>query len=96
MLYRKFWRLLKDLCVWQDAKYLRRKKARTVRDDRSDIMPTCVQLVSDNTKTKKINMDVLYTLPCRKLGDGTPVMMETIVTTYQHLMLNCFRDKYTV
>ena len=53
MLYRKFWRLLKDRCVWQDAEYLRRKEGRTVRDDRRDIMPTCVQLVSDNEAVTK-------------------------------------------
>ena len=45
-LYQKFWRLLKDLCVWQDEEYLRRKEARTTRDDRRDVMPTCVKLVS--------------------------------------------------
>ena len=41
-LYRKFWRSLKALGVWHDEDYLRRKEARTVRDDRRDIMPDCV------------------------------------------------------
>ena len=41
-LYRKFWRCLRGLGVWADEEYLRRKEARTVRDDRRDIMPDCV------------------------------------------------------
>lgn len=42
MLYRKFWRCLKALGVWQDAEYLQRKEFRTARDDKRDIMPDCV------------------------------------------------------
>ena len=42
MLYRKFWRCLKNLGVWQNGEYLRRKEVRTARDDRRDIMPDCV------------------------------------------------------
>ena len=41
-LYKKFWRSLKDLQVWNDGEYLRGKEMRTVRDDRRDIMPNCV------------------------------------------------------
>ena len=41
-LYRQFWRLLSDLGVWRDPEYLMRKERRTVRDDRREIMPTCI------------------------------------------------------
>ena len=47
-LYRDFWRLLRDLCVWNDQEYSRRKETRTVRDDRREIMPTCIIMVSIN------------------------------------------------
>ena len=40
-LYRKFWRTLKGLGLWEDEEYLR-KELRTTRDDRHDIMPDCV------------------------------------------------------
>jgi len=51
-LYRMFWRLLNDLCVWQDPEYLRRKERRTVRDDRRDILPPCIiQVILHNTCT---------------------------------------------
>ena len=42
MLYRKFWRTLKTLGLWQAEEYLSRKELRTVRDDRRDIIPDCV------------------------------------------------------
>ena len=45
MLYTKFWRLLADLCVWKDEEYIRRKQARTTRDDKREVMPKCVQQV---------------------------------------------------
>ena len=46
-LYRMFWRLLKDLGLWADEEYLARKEARTVRDDKREIMPRCVITVRD-------------------------------------------------
>ena len=42
VLYRKFWRTLKGLGLWEDAEYLRRKEMRTTKEDRRDIMPDCV------------------------------------------------------
>ena len=44
-LYRMFWRVLRDLGLWRDNEYLQRKKQRTRRDDRRDILPTCVTMV---------------------------------------------------
>ena len=40
---------MKDLGVWDDEEYLQRKEARTVRDDRHDIIPKCIITVSDIT-----------------------------------------------
>ena len=42
MLYKKFWRTLKDLKVWRDEGYLLRKEERTARDDKRDIIPDCI------------------------------------------------------
>ena len=42
VLYRKFWRTLKTLGLWQAEEYLMRKELRTVRDDKRDIIPNCV------------------------------------------------------
>ena len=41
-LYSKFWGTLKDLGLWRDEEYLRRKENRTRRADRRDIIPTCI------------------------------------------------------
>ena len=41
-LYRLFWRLLKDLGVWRDEEYMKRKEERTARDDRREIIPLCI------------------------------------------------------
>ena len=41
-LYRMFWGLLTELCFFKDPEYLRGKERRTVRDDRREILPTCV------------------------------------------------------
>ena len=48
MLYKKFWRTLKDLGVWQDPEYLKQKVQRTARDDQRDIMPDCVLRVREH------------------------------------------------
>jgi len=50
-LYRKFWRLLKDLGVWRDREYLMRKAAKTSREDRREIIPDCVIKVSSIPET---------------------------------------------
>ena len=42
MLYRKFWRCLNAIGVWQNEEYLTRKELRTTRGDKRDIMPDCV------------------------------------------------------
>ena len=44
--YYMFWKVLKDLGVWRDEEYLRRKQDQTVWDDRRDILPHCVIAVS--------------------------------------------------
>ena len=41
-LYRKFWGVLKDLGVWGEEEYLRRKEQRTSRNDSREIMPDCI------------------------------------------------------
>jgi hypothetical protein len=41
-LYRMFWGLLSELCLFRDPEYLRRKESRTVRDDLREILPACV------------------------------------------------------
>lgn len=46
VLYRKFWRTLKGLGLWDNAEYLARKELRTTRDDRREIIPDCVITVS--------------------------------------------------
>ena len=46
MLYCKFWRLLKDMGVWRDEEYVRRKQEKTEKDDRREIIPQCIIMVS--------------------------------------------------
>ena len=41
-LYRMFWGLVTELCLFKDPEYLCRKERKTVRDDRREILPTCV------------------------------------------------------
>ena len=45
-LYKMFWRLLKDLRLWNDDEYLERKERRTTIYDQREIIPTCVIIVS--------------------------------------------------
>ena len=45
-LYRMFWRLLKDLRLWNDDEYLARKESRTTKHDKREIIPKCVVAVS--------------------------------------------------
>ena len=58
-LYQMFWRLLRDLGLWQDQQYLRQKEARTVRDDRRDIMPECVLTVNNSIYTLNAHRQIL-------------------------------------
>ena len=46
MLYKKFWRCLSTLGVWKDEGYLQHKETRTAREDKRDIMPKCIVVVS--------------------------------------------------
>ena len=55
MLYRKFWRCLSSLGVWRDDGYLRRKEARTVREDRRDIIPDCIVEVGPWSESNDLN-----------------------------------------
>ena len=41
-LYRGFWKMLKDLGVWNDDRYLERKKRVTQEHDQREIMPSCI------------------------------------------------------
>ena len=46
ILYGNFWRLLKDIGLWNYEPYLVRKSARTLRADVREIIPSCVTNVS--------------------------------------------------
>ena len=46
LLYRKFWRLLKDIGLWRHEPYLTQKAMRTSRADAREIIPTCVTKVN--------------------------------------------------
>ena len=48
-LYQQFWKLLKDLGLWDHPTYLARKGLVTHPLDRREIMPKCVQNVNDPT-----------------------------------------------
>lgn len=48
-LYKMYWKVLKDLGVWGDEEYLKKKEARTSRDDRREIIPKCIITVSGIT-----------------------------------------------
>ena len=41
-LYRGFWKLLKDLCLWNDDHYLEHKRRVTQEHDQREIIPSCV------------------------------------------------------
>ena len=47
--YKQFWKLLKDLGMWDHPTYLARKGLVTHPLDRREIMPKCVQNVNDPT-----------------------------------------------
>ena len=47
-LYRAFWGLLNTLGVWRDEEYLQRKEQRTAREDKREIIPKCVIVISSN------------------------------------------------
>ncbi|KAL5472993.1 hypothetical protein EMCRGX_G027433 [Ephydatia muelleri] len=48
-LYQQFWKLVKDLGLWDHPTYLARKGLVTHPLDRREIMPKCVQNVNDPT-----------------------------------------------
>ena len=48
-LYKKFWKVLRDLGLWNHPTYLGRKTLVTHPSDRREIMPKCVQNVNDPT-----------------------------------------------
>ena len=41
-LYKAFWKLLKDLCLWSDDRYLERKRRVTQEHDKREIISSCV------------------------------------------------------
>ena len=75
-LYRSFWRTLKDLGVWTDPRYLRRKRTKTTEDDVREVMPMCIVKVSSKWNAlNKIEVRV-YLLFFRKWGKDTPILQE--------------------
>lgn len=46
-LYGMFWKLLRDLQVWVDDKYLERKERRTVKHGKREMIPRCVITVRE-------------------------------------------------
>ena len=57
--YRKFWGLLRDLGLWDDPEYVRRKEWRTARDDRREKMANCVIIVSDKKVLKEAHNHII-------------------------------------
>ena len=47
-IYRLFWGLLNDFCVFRDLECLRRRESQTVRVDQREILPTCILKVYNN------------------------------------------------
>ena len=47
-LYKKFWRLFKEMGLWQSDVYLQRKSVRTSRDDKREMIPQCTVRASTN------------------------------------------------
>ena len=45
-LYRCFWKVLKELGLWRDSRYLARKRQVTLEDDPRELIPLCVVNVS--------------------------------------------------
>lgn len=75
VLYRKFWRTLKALGLWQDEEYLSRKALRTARDDKRDIIPDCVikvtYILQSYTVHHRSNSTHLFLKP-RKSDNAIP------------------------
>ena len=82
-LYRLFWGLMSDIGYFRDPEYLRRKEARTARDDTREILPPCVIEVNF-TATIKI-VQLMHTPTSRRYVDATPVMMASKEVICQHL-----------
>ena len=49
-LYKKFWQLLKQLCLWEYPLYKRRKCEVTANDDPQEILPKCIVDVRHSTR----------------------------------------------
>ena len=47
-LYRGFWRALKDLGLWQNPRYLERKREKTTVHDVREVIPSCIVKVKWN------------------------------------------------
>ena len=78
MLYKKFWRCLSTIGVWNDEIYLRRKEEQTARNDRREIIPSCIIEVS---YPYIIYLMHLHLNLFRKFDGGIRAMMASIETT---------------
>ena len=65
-LYRKFWRVLRQLGVWSHPLYLNEKMAHTTLTDVREVMPKCVVTVSCFFLLTLVISYVLVVLGCQK------------------------------
>ena len=82
-LYRGFWKMLKDLCVWNDNRYLERKKRVTQEHDQREIMPSCVVDVCVLYYNTTVHVHVYNKMynSYRRLEDATQIHLGYLTLT---------------
>ena len=64
-LYRKFWRVCRDIGIWKHNDYLQRKAQRTSRDDVREIMPECILKVRVESRKRRSIKSINKFLVCQ-------------------------------
>ena len=97
-LYQQFWKLLKDLGLWDHPTYLARKGLVTHPLDRREIMPKSVQNVNDPTFV--LESVLIISLLHRKSEAGIQIQWAFLTLTTDHHFCNklfsivCVADQY--
>ena len=84
-LYRGFWKMLKDLCLWTDNHYLECKRRVTQEHDQREIIPSCVVdvgvLIIVLVHTVQLLRLLLLLQYDRKWDDATQIHLGYLIQT---------------
>ena len=93
-LYQQFWKLLKDLGLWDHPTYLARKGLVTHPLDRREIMPKCVQNVNDPTFV--LESVLIISLLYRKSEAGIQIQWAFLTLTTDHHFVTSYLVLYVL